>query len=174
MRENGKIVGMCVRGAVLFGEIQDHSLIRYCPEYFSVFHPDVFRTDNPILLALGWGFLATWWVGLILGAILVACARSGDWPRLRWQNLAPGVLLIFLATGIATAATFAVAWSVGFEAPWDLLGPFADYSPPVRQKVSIMLAAYNASYATAFLGGLALAAWTVRRRMKLARGARFA
>jgi hypothetical protein len=172
VREGLKIVGLCAVGAVLYGEIQDHSLIRYCPEYFSVFHPDIFATQDPFLLALGWGFVATWWVGLILGVILWACARQGEWPRLTWRQLAPGVIRIFLVTGVVAAATLYAAWAVDFMAPSFLLGPVADYSPTVRAKVSFMLAAYNASYITAFLGGGALCGWTIRHRSKLARGAR--
>jgi hypothetical protein len=171
MRDGLKILGVSVLGAVVYGEAQDHSLIRYCPDYFTRMHPDVFGTEDLTLLALGWGFLATWWVGLILGGVLWASARSGEWPRMRWRQVLPGVVLLFIATGVATASTFLVARAVGFLAPAELLVSVEDLSADGQRRASTMLAAYNASYLTAFLGGFALCAWTLGRRRKLARGA---
>jgi hypothetical protein len=40
-----------------------------------------FHTTSPTLLAIGWGIIATWWVGLILGILAAPAARLGSWPK---------------------------------------------------------------------------------------------
>jgi hypothetical protein len=63
-----KIFLACILAAVLYGIVHDMFTAHLCVEYFSVFHPPVFNTDSPTLLALGWGVIATWWAGGIIGA----------------------------------------------------------------------------------------------------------
>jgi hypothetical protein len=41
------------------------------------FHPPVFATQSPTLLAFRWGVIATWWVGLFPGLFLALAARAG-------------------------------------------------------------------------------------------------
>jgi len=81
----GLIVLLCVLAAVAYGVVHDQVTVRVCVEYFTVGHPPVFPTDDPTLLGLGWGVLATWWVGVLLGlglAVAAAAARwYGYWPR---------------------------------------------------------------------------------------------
>jgi hypothetical protein len=171
MRESLKIVGLGIVSAVIYGEIQDHSLIRYCPEYFTVFHPNVFGTKDPTMLAFGWGILATWWVGLILGIALAFAAQSGEWPRRTWRSLLPGVLVLFLVTGLATLVGLVGAGAAGFTAPDYVLGPAANLEHGVKSRVSFMLAAYNTSYLVALVGGVLLCVSTWLKRRKAARGA---
>ena len=51
------------------------------------------------LLALGWGVLATWWVGLALGIYLAVACRVGRRPKLTAGDLVRplGVLLAWMA-----------------------------------------------------------------------------
>ena len=65
--ESLKIVLLCILSAILYGILQDQVTARVCVEYFTIGHPPVFNTESPTLLALGWGVIATWWVGLLLG-----------------------------------------------------------------------------------------------------------
>ena len=163
-----KIVAMGILAAVIYGELQDNTLIGYCPEYFTVFHPDIFGTHDLRLLALGWGFVATWWVGLLLGIALAACAQGGPRPQVSWRQLLPGICLVFGVTAAITGLVFVGAGAAGFTAPAYALGRAADLDQATQGKVSYMLAAYNASYLTAFLGGVALCIQTWVRRKKLA------
>lgn len=89
---------VCIAAAILYGVVHDQFTARICVEYFIVFHPPVFGTQSPTLLAFGWGIIATWWVGLILGVLLAVAARAGSRPKLRAsKRLSPiGKLLLVM------------------------------------------------------------------------------
>ncbi len=73
------IVLQCVAACVVYGVIHDQFTVRICLEYFTIGHPPVFPTVNPTLLALGWGVIASWWVGVLVG-IPLASAGTKDLP----------------------------------------------------------------------------------------------
>jgi hypothetical protein len=52
-----KIWLLSIAAAILYGILHDQVTARVCLEYFTVFHPPVFDTTSPTLLALGWGGL---------------------------------------------------------------------------------------------------------------------
>ena len=97
--ESIKIVLLCIVSAMLYGILHDQVTTRVCVEYFTIGHPPIFRTDEPTILALGWGVLATWWVGGLLSLLVVPACRLGTWPK--WEAahlLRPiGVLLVVMA-----------------------------------------------------------------------------
>src|SRR5947209_4895113 len=94
------IVGMCVLASISFGVVHDQVTARVCVEYFTIGHPPVFDTDDPTLLGLGWGVIATWWVGALLGVLLARAARSGKPPRRTIRSLVRPVVLLMLGTGV--------------------------------------------------------------------------
>ena len=59
------IVVLCIGSAVIYGILHDQITARICVEYFTIGHPPIFPTESPTLLGIGWGILATWWVGLL-------------------------------------------------------------------------------------------------------------
>src|SRR5436190_782619 len=67
------IIAMCTGAAIVYGVVHDQVTARVCVEYFTIGHPPVFGTDDPTLLGLGWGVIATWWVGAVGGGIV--CVR---------------------------------------------------------------------------------------------------
>ena len=75
------ILVLCLLSAICYGVLHDLVTARICVEYFTIGHPPIFDTEDPTLLALGWGVLATWWVGLILGVPLALIARIGNRPK---------------------------------------------------------------------------------------------
>ena len=75
-----KIIALCILAGAVYGILHDQVTVRVCLEYFTVFHPNIFHTQSPTLLALGWGVLATWWVSIFLGIMLVIAARAGYEP----------------------------------------------------------------------------------------------
>jgi hypothetical protein len=94
-----RIILLCVFSAVVYGILHDQVTARVCVEYFTVGHPPIFHTESPTLLAIGWGFVATWWVGLILGIFAALAARYGPWPTFDAAHLIRSIagLLIVMA-----------------------------------------------------------------------------
>ena len=112
-----KIVVLCVVGAVVYGIVHDQITARVCVEYFSVAHPPVFgETQSPTLLGLGWGVIATWWVGAILGVPLGICARVGKLPRVgAWEigRVLPAVMGSLLVAAMVAGACGYAAFEHG-------------------------------------------------------------
>src|SRR5437762_268271 len=100
-----KIVGLGILAAVSYGIIHDQITARVCVEYFTIGHPPLIPSTSPTLLALAWGVVATWWVGLPLGFTLASAARLGHRPKLLAAQLTP-LILRLLAT-MAAVALFA-------------------------------------------------------------------
>lgn len=146
------IVLMCVFAAVVYGIVHDQITARVCVEYFTIGHPPIFPTDDPTLLGLGWGIIASWWVGLILGLGLAIASRVAGRPP---QSLARPVVMLLVVMGISAAAMGLVGYLLAESESVFLLEPLASEVPP--EKHSRFLAdlwAHNTSYAVGFVGGL--------------------
>src|SRR3979411_1520576 len=92
--EFAKIVLLSIAAAICYGILHDQVTARICVEYFTVFHPPVFPTDDPTLLALGWGVIATWWLGAFLGVVLAISARTGRRRKVAARELVRPVLRV--------------------------------------------------------------------------------
>jgi hypothetical protein len=172
--EGLKIVGVCVVGAIVYGILHDLVTANICVEYFSVFHPDVFHTDSPWLLALGWGVRATWWVGLFLGSLIAGAARSGQLPRIGWGQLLKPLLFVYLSSYAAAIGAGIVGFTVIREIPMWVFKQApqvaaAHLSPEKQRAFTADLFAHNASYITSTAAVLVLCIWVIRTRMKLYR-----
>src|SRR5437879_5360310 len=162
--EFAKIVGLWLLAAVTYGILHDQVTARVCIEYFTIGHPPLIPTTSPTLLALAWGIVATWWVGVPLGFTLAAAARLGNRPRLDAAQVAPLVIRL-----LGVMAAFAItAGIVGY-----LLAEREDISLPMMWVEAIPAAArarfiadfwaHNASYLSGIVGGLIVAIIAYRR-----------
>jgi hypothetical protein len=159
-----KIVGACVIAAALYGIVHDQITVRICLEYFTVFHPPIFGgTQSPTLLAFGWGVIATWWAGAMIGIPLGIAARVGSRPKLSLSDLLPLIRTLL----ICMAASAVVAGVVGFV--WGEVPPsFASLLPPSMHRRCVAdWWAHNASYASGFLGGIIVCVVAYVRRGSL-------
>jgi hypothetical protein len=164
-----KILLTCVVAAIAYGVIHDQFTAHICVEYFSVFHPPVFATQSPTLLALGWGIIATWWVGAFLGVLLTISARAGARRKIEVSELVRPILKLLLTMAVLAA----VAGLAGY-----ILGSSGAITPPDRISSVLLPArharfmadwwAHIASYLVGFLGGIVLCIFTIRRRMSQA------
>src|SRR5437764_5416693 len=110
MRPALAIIALCIGSAVIYGILHDQITARVCVEYFTIGHPPVFPTESPPLLGIGWGIIATWWVGLLLGIPLAIAARAGRRPRRGVRSLVRPVVSLLLAMGCCAL----VAGLIGF------------------------------------------------------------
>jgi hypothetical protein len=149
------IIALGVGTAVVYGVLHDQVTARICVEYFTIGHLPVFGTDDPTLLGLGWGVLATWWVGLLLGCGLALAARAGQRPPRDVRSLIrPVLVLLGLTAGCAVLAGVVGHFlaAAGFVI---LLEPLASDVPRDRHVAFITdLWAHSASYPAAFVGGI--------------------
>lgn len=71
-----RIVLAAVGAAVGYGIVHDQITVRISPEYFTIGHPRLIETSSLTILALFWGVVATWWVGLPLGFLVLSVIRE--------------------------------------------------------------------------------------------------
>jgi hypothetical protein len=162
--EFAKIVLGCVFAVIIYGIIHDQITARICLEYFTVFHPPVFATQSPTLLAFGWGVIATWWAGAIVGSFLAISARFGLKAQLSARELTPLVLCL-LGVMAFCAVLFGVIGYFKGTMPVEL----NDLLPVAKHKRFLAdWWAHNASYGSGFLGGLIICVIVCVKRIRMA------
>jgi hypothetical protein len=162
-----KIVLLAVVAACLYGIVQDQVTARVCIEYFTVGHPHLLDTTSPTLIALGWGVVATWWYGLLLGIPLGLSCRLGKAPRLGAAQMIRPIAWLMTVTG----ATALVAGVIGYFCAragivW-LLDPLCFRVAADRHALFLAdLWAHLAAYGVGGIGAVAMCVWAVRHRRK--------
>lgn len=164
-----KIIALCIAAACAYGILQDQVTARVCVEYFSVWHPPIFGTESPTLLGLGWGVLATWWVGAVLGAGLALCARAGRARKLAAADLLRPVAVLMAVVAVLALLAGVAGYLLARSGAIGLYGPLAARIPAGRHNAFLAdLWAHNAAYLGGFLGGVVLWVRTVLRRRRRA------
>ena len=149
------IVALCIAMAVIYGIVHDQVTARVCVEYFTIGHPPVFDTDSPTLLGLGWGIIATWWVGEVLGYALAARGTRGSTPQKRRPFLGPADLPPFARHGYLCIDRRARRFWAGNK--WGGLPVGATCHRRALPRHARFLAdlwAHSASYLVGFVGGI--------------------
>lgn len=163
MRESFRIVGACMLASVGYGILHDMFTAHVCVEYFTKWHPPIVPSRHPVVLALVWGVVASWWVGALLGLLLALATRAGRrYPKLTLADVKRPIAGVLMATGVAALAVGTVAyWSV---CAWGT-PPFTPPADSVAywRPCCAVAAAHNASYTVGALAG-ATALWRVFRR----------
>jgi hypothetical protein len=160
-----RIVLLCILAAVTYGIAHDQITARVCVEYFTVGHPRVFGTDDPTLLGLGWGVIATWWVGLLLGIPLAIVARAGTRPRRSAGSLVRPILWLLSAMAVCALAAGVLGWFLARSGAVFLVGPIAGELPADRHTPFLAdLWAHLASYIVGLLGGVVVMVMVWRSR----------
>ena len=155
--ESLKIILLSVLSAVVYGILHDQVTARICVEYFTIGHPPIFHTEDPTLLAFGWGVIATWWMGLILGIPAVLASRLGSWPKFDAAHLERpiGYLLVVMAccSLLAGIAGYFMAQAGVIR----LLGLLASRVQAAKHVAFLADgAAHLAAYGVGFFGGIVL------------------
>jgi len=162
-----KIAAMCTIAAVLYGIVHDQFTARICVEYFTIFHPPIFHTQSPTWLGIGWGIIATWWVGAFFSVPMILAARAGSRAVLRASELVPSILflLAFMAASavLCGAAGYLLARFGVLATDWLTFSS----SPAIRYRFMADWWAHTASYGSAFVGGTVLCAFTYRKRPRM-------
>lgn len=167
------IIVLCVGSAVAYGIVHDQITARICVEYFTIGHPPLFATDSPTLLALGWGVIATWWVGLILGVPLAVAARAGGRQKRTARSLMKPVATLLVIMACCALAAGVVGFVLARNGVVILLEPVASRVPAEKHVRFVTdLWAHSASYIAGFVGGVVLIILTWKSRHALGIDAR--
>jgi hypothetical protein len=163
-----KIVVLCILAAICYGIVHDQITARICLEYFTIFHPPILSgTHSPTLLGIGWGILATWWVGAFFSVPMILAARAGSRPTLSASQLVPSIawLLIFMAACATIFGTvgYVLAREGKIATDWLTFSAL----PSARHRFMADWWAHVASYAAAFFGGTSLCVITYWKRNRL-------
>ncbi|MBL8736308.1 MAG: hypothetical protein JNL12_07785 [Planctomycetes bacterium] len=166
-----RIVLLAIAAAISYGIAHDLVTAHVCLEYFTVAHPPLFPTEDPVLLAIGWGVVATWWVGLILGLLLAHAALRGPEPAVSTRALVRPIAKLLAVMALCAACAGFVGW-LGMQAGWwTMIGPLATSIPTAKHAGFVAdSAAHLTSYVVGAVGGIVLARRVRRARRVGARG----
>jgi hypothetical protein len=160
------IVMLCVVAAITYGILHDQVTARICVEYFTIGHAPIFGTDDPTILGIGWGILATWWVGMILGVPLAVAARVGRRPKRSAASLIRPLILLMGISAVCALLAGIVGSILARSGMVVMIEPLAS-DVPSDEHVAFLtdLWAHNASYLSGFVGGgiLIVTVWLGRR-----------
>ena len=162
-----QIILLSVIASVAYGLVHDQITIRICLEYFTVGHPPVFQTASPTLLGLGWGVIATWWMGFFLGIPLAYAARRGEPNKLTARQLIKPVAVLLIAMAGIAFVSGLIAFLLASRGIVKLESAFANALPRATHVPFLVDSwAHSASYVSGGLGGFGLVFWVWHRRMK--------
>jgi hypothetical protein len=162
-----RIIASCILAAIAYGIVHDQITARVCVEYFTIGHPPIFGTDDPTILAIGWGIVATWWVGLILGIGLAIAARLGIRPKRSAESLVRPIARLLLIMAVCATLAGVAGYIAASTGAVFLVGWLAAEVPPDRHVAFLADAwAHAASYAVGFIGGIVIcvSVWRARGR----------
>jgi hypothetical protein len=159
------IIALSILSAVAYGIVHDQITARICVEYFTIGHPPVFATDSRTLLAFGWGVIATWWVGLLLGIPLAMAARLGRRPKRSAASLVRPIGVLLLVMACCATLAGAIGYLLARDKVVFLVEPLS-WQVPVEKHVPFLvdLWTHDASYLAGFVGGIVLIVITWKSR----------
>jgi hypothetical protein len=159
------IVALSILAAIVYGIVLDQVTARVCVEYFTIGHAPVFDTDSPTLLGLGWGVLATYWAGLLLGIPLAIAARAGRMPKREARSLVRPIIKLLAVIGACALIVGSAGAILAHLGVVTLVEPLAFLVPANKHAAFLAdLWAHNASYLAGFIGGMVLIVRTWRSR----------
>ncbi|MFK7970823.1 MAG: hypothetical protein AB8F95_10670 [Bacteroidia bacterium] len=163
--ESIKIILVSIVLAVIYGILHDLVTANIAIEYFTVGHPKILESESPFHMALLWGVIATWWVGLILGVLLAIAARFGARPKLGLSDVFnPMVKLLVVMALVATVAGIIGYFLAKGEVIY-LVGKYANRIDADRHHLFLTAGwAHNASYIAGLIGGAFVSYHTWKKR----------
>lgn len=161
-----KIVVFCVLAAIGYGILHDQITAHLCVEYFTIGHPPVFPTQSPFWLAIGWGIIATWWVGLPLGVLLAAAARWGSRAKRSLSDVRPLIVGLLMLMAVCAGIAGLVGAKLAVAGVIALPGSLARAIPTDRHVAFLAdWWAHSASYLVGAVGGLVVIFYVGVRRL---------
>jgi hypothetical protein len=157
-----KIMVLCIGGSIAYGIIHDMVTAHVAVDYFTVYHPKVVDSQSPIVMALVWGVIATWWMGFGLGLQLAVASQLGSKPYIEAKTLVKPVIKLL-------AVTLGCSLFAGLLGYFGLLGNPGGFSEETEAATHRMIAVsltHYTSYLIGFFGGYILIGWVLVKRVR--------
>lgn len=141
--------------AIVYGIIHDLITAHICVEYFTIGHPKIIESTSPVALALLWGIIATWWVGLPLGILLAIVSQVGKLPVIPVKMVLRSCIMLILCMFVTAAIFGIVAGLAATQGNLFLAGAMEQLVPKQQHTRFLAVAwAHGASYLTGIIGAL--------------------
>lgn len=156
---------MTMLGFIAYGITQDQITARVSIEYFTIGHVRILDTENPTIIALLWGVLATWWFGLGAGILLAIVSNFGSWQIMTWRMLIKPAGIFFVGVGITALIAGIIGYVTGEMGIFHLAGRIAAQITPEKQTRFLANGwAHTAAYMAGAIGTIILAIWILWQR----------
>jgi hypothetical protein len=152
---------------VTYGILQDQVSARLCPEYFTALHKPIPDLKDPTLLGVAWGFLGSWWGGVLTGYCAGLFATLGKRPKLSPREIILPLAAIMLGVATIVAITGFSVWRHSEMFGVKLEPGLSSMVPPEHHQPLLIVACYHfVAYAASIAGGITLCVWIWRERNK--------
>jgi hypothetical protein len=161
---HGLVIVVGVLAAITYGICLDLVTTRVCIEYFTIGHIPIIASKDTNHLALAWGVVATWWVGLA-GGILIGLAGIKDGKLVGgFRAFIFNLLLLFSVTAVAAILMGIVGYYCALTGICFVPPRFARNVPLDAHPYFVScIFAHSASYVVSALGIL-LICWRLHRQ----------
>jgi hypothetical protein len=121
---------------------------------------------------LGWGTLATWWVGLIFGIPAALASRAGSWPKLDAAHLVPAIACLLTVMAVASLLAGITGYQLAQASGMTLPEPLGSRIPKEHHHAFFAdTLAHLAAYTVGILGGMIVCVRALVQRRRRARAA---
>jgi hypothetical protein len=167
-----KIICSAIGLAIAYGIVHDLITAHLCVEYFTIGHPKVIESESPLSLALLWGVIASWWMGLLMGLLLAGYTQLGRRPKLPFREISGKLLRLLGIMGLVASAAGLIGYALAAGGWIHLLSPLAEKIASTAHDRYLAVAwAHEASYLGAVVGTALLCVSLWRRRKADSSGA---
>jgi len=163
-----QFVALGIVAACIYGMVHDQFTARICVEYFTLGHAPLFVTESPTILGIGWGVVASWWGGALLGLGLAAAARAGRPPKIEASEMVRPVIGLLMVMAASAILSGIAGYWLASTGQIHLSGRIAlDLLPEKHPYFLADMWAHGASYLVGFMGGWLLIVWVWWKRFGL-------
>jgi len=148
---------LCLFGSIAFGIVHDLVTANICVEYFTIGHVTIIESENPFILALVWGPLATWWVGAMLGIFIVIHNAIGKSLSLPFEVIRSWIAKLLLVMVCTSTLAGIIGFILASTGTIHMIQQFADRVPTEKHLAYLSVGwAHLSSYLVGLIGGIVI------------------
>lgn len=163
--ESIKIIAVSILLAIIYGICHDMITAHISIEYFTIGHPRIIESESPFHLALLWGIIATWWVGLVLGIFITVASRIGQRPKFGLKEIINQMVKLILIMGCLSILGGFVGYFLAIKEVFQLVDRLALQIDPDKHHLFLSVGwAHTTSYIVGIVGGIVICMRIWRKR----------